>query len=191
MRMRGRPFVRERGQGMEPVKIHIPNELFEPAEMQEFEGTADLGTVQMNGTEYAFAQPCAWQVQVTNTGGALLVRGTAQAEGACACARCLEDAQVSLEGEIEGYFVISPEGEDEDMEADEFDVLPENHDMDIAPLIVQGLMLDAPVQPLCQEECAGLCPKCGANLNEGACGCEPDEVDEGNPFAVLKGLSFE
>ena len=106
---------------MEPVKIHIPNELLEPAEMQEFSGAADLGAIQMNGDEYSFDAPCSWKVEITNTGGALLVRGTAEATGTCACARCLEDAQVDLQGDIEGYYVISPEGEDEDLEGDEFD----------------------------------------------------------------------
>lgn len=177
---------------MEPVKIHVPNELMEPAEMQEFEGTCLLDGLSMSGDAYAFSEPCTWHVQITNTGGALLVRGDAQAVGTCACARCLEDARIPLTGEVEGYFVISPEGEDEEMEADEFDVLPESHDIDLAPLIVQGLMLDAPTRPLCREDCAGLCPRCGQDLNQGACSCALEEdADEGNPFAVLRGLTFE
>lgn len=177
---------------MEPVKLHIPNELLEPAEMQEFSGQVELEMISMNGDEYHFADSCSWQVQITNTGGALLVRGTTKACGTCACARCLEDACEELEGEIEGYFVITPEGEDEDMEGDEFEILPESHDIDIAPLIVQGLMLDAPVLPLCREDCAGLCPSCGANLNEGPCDCvSTDEVSPLNPFAVLKDMRFE
>ena len=49
--------------------------------------------------------------------------------------------------------------------------------------------------PLCDEECKGLCPTCGANLNDGPCGCAPAE-DAGddappNPFAVLKDFPFE
>ena len=47
--------------------------------------------------------------------------------------------------------------------------------------------------PLCRDDCQGLCTACGANLNEGPCGCEPaaaDDVDAANPFAVLKGLDL-
>lgn len=178
---------------MEPVKIHIPHELFEPAEMQVFSRTATLGDVQMAGDAYAFSDPCSWQVEITNTGGALLVRGKAEAVGACACARCLEEASIPLVGDIEGYFVISAEGEDEDLEGDEFELLPESHEIDIAPLIVQGLMLAAPTQPLCQPDCKGLCPHCGADLNEGPCACSlvDESEDDSNPFSVLKGITFD
>lgn len=177
---------------MEPVKIHIPNELFEPAEMRAFSGEAVIGEAKINGSVYSFADPSPWRVEISNTGGALLVRGEVKAEGICACSRCLGDAHVSLEGDIEGYFVISPEGEDDDMEGDEFEALPESHDIDLAPLIIQGLMLDAPFQPLCQPECKGICPTCGKDLNEGECDCaEPEDgADGANPFAILKGLAF-
>jgi uncharacterized protein len=46
--------------------------------------------------------------------------------------------------------------------------------------------LAIPVQPLCRESCLGLCPSCGTNLNEGACGC--DESRPESPFAVLASL---
>ena len=177
---------------MEPVKIHSPSELFEPAETQTFRGVAQLGEVTVGADEYRFSEPCTWVVEVTNTGGALLLRGNVQAEGICACSRCLEDASISFDGIIEGYLVISTEGCDDDLETDEFSLLPEDHDIDLAPLILQGLLLDAPAQPLCQEECKGICPMCGHDLNKGECACVKEDgfADAANPFAVLKGLDL-
>ncbi len=177
---------------MEPVKIHIPSELFEPAETQTFRGTAELGVVTVGADEYCFAEPCTWEVEVTNTGGALLLRGSVQAEGVCACSRCLEEASISFDGAIEGYFVISAEGHDDELEEDEFSLLPEDHDIDLTPLILQGLLLDAPAQPLCQEGCKGICPQCGCNLNEGECNCTEEDgfADAANPFAILKDLDL-
>ncbi len=105
---------------MEPVKIHIPTELFEPAETQTFRGVAQLDEVTVGADEYRFSEPCTWVVEVTNTGGVLLLRGNVQAEGICACSRCLEDAPISFDGIIEGYLVISTEGCDDDLETDEF-----------------------------------------------------------------------
>jgi len=43
--------------------------------------------------------------------------------------------------------------------------------IDLAPLAREALLLELPLAPLCQAECAGLCPTCGADLNAGPCGC--------------------
>ena len=80
------------------------------------------------------------------------------------------------------------------MDEDEFDVLSEDKVIDVEPLATAALLLEFPLVPLCDDECKGLCSTCGANLNEGPCGCEPasDEDDvPPNPFAVLKDFPFE
>jgi uncharacterized protein len=62
-------------------------------------------------------------------------------------------------------------------------------DGDILPLgeeIRQELELQVPYRPLCRENCAGLCPRCGADLNAGPCGCDLSPQD--GPFSSLKGL---
>ena len=56
-----------------------------------------------------------------------------------------------------------------------------------------GVLIELPLVALCDEECLGLCPQCGKNLNEGPCDCKPkDEEDDfsQNPFAVLKNLDL-
>ena len=41
----------------------------------------------------------------------------------------------------------------------------------MTPLVYEEAILALPTRPLCAEDCRGLCPRCGANLNQGACGC--------------------
>ena len=52
-----------------------------------------------------------------------------------------------------------------------------------------------PLVPLCDDDCKGICPDCGADLNEGPCSCgETDDGEEDgakNPFSVLKNFPFE
>ncbi|MCB6312030.1 YceD family protein [Gordonibacter pamelaeae] len=145
---------------------------------------------------YDFAEPLAWQVDVTNTGDALLVTGTVEGEAKTSCARCVDEFSFPVTGEVEGYFLIGADREaPEDMDDDEFDVLPDDNVIDLEPLLRAALLLEFPLVPLCDEECKGLCPTCGANLNDGPCGCAPAE-DAGddappNPFAVLKDFPFE
>ena len=133
-------------------------------------------------------------LSVANTGDAILIQGTAAGDAATQCARCLEDVTYGLEGDIEGYFLVGGEEEaetPEDMEGDEFDFLPDNRKIDLVPLIVAALLLEVPLVPLCDDDCKGLCPQCGANLNEGPCGCSRDEADvEASPFAALKNFDF-
>lgn len=59
-------------------------------------------------------------------------------------------------------------------------------EIDLSGFIHEVICLALPVKPLCREECAGLCPRCGADLNAGPCGCPEPAGD--SPFAVLKAL---
>lgn len=182
---------------MEPLFLEIPDELFAPAESSHFEGIYELPVLKAGPDLYSFAEPLAWQVDVSNTGDALLVTGTVEGTAATSCCRCLEAVEISLIGEVEGYFLIGEQGSPEDMVEDEFEVLPEDGKVDLGALVVAALLLEVPMVPLCDDECKGICLDCGANLNEGDCSCaselseEEDAACAGNPFAALKGLKLD
>lgn len=176
------------------TSIHVPEELFETAASLHFEGAAPLEELVCGPDAYRFAEPVAWSADVTNTGGALLVMGRAEGRAVTPCARCLGDITYDVEGDIEGYFIVGGDtgAVPEDMEGDEFDYLPESHVIDMVPLIVSALLLELPLVPLCDDDCKGLCPHCGANLNEGPCSCDAASGDgEASPFAALKDFKFE
>ena len=188
---------------MDSATIQIPSELFAMAESAHFDGQVTLPELMVGPDDYRFDEPISWDVEITNTGSAFLIAGKAKGEGVCACARCLEDVAFPFEGDIEGYFLMegadADNYDDEDDDApgdDEFDVLPADHVIDLMPLIRAALMVDAPQQPLCNDDCLGLCQNCGANLNEGPCSCGGDsslkDFDAAsNPFAALAGFKFE
>lgn len=176
------------------TRIEVPAELFAPAESSHFQGQITLPKLETGPDCYEFSEPLSWQATISNTGDALLVTGSVQGVASTACARCLDEFTIPLDGEIEGYFLLSHEQDaPEDMDDDEFDVLPENHIIDFEPLIIAALLLEFPLVPLCDEDCKGLCPTCGANLNEGACECTHTSDDDTppNPFAVLKDFPFD
>ena len=181
---------------MADALIKIPVELFAVAESSHFEGELDWLSMTTGLDDLAFEGPVTWAVDVLNTEGALLVTGSAQAHAKTTCARCLGDAEIDLDGEIEGWFLLSEESAmPEDVDEDEVQVLPADHMPALDPLIRAALIMEVPNPPLCDPDCAGLCPKCGADLNEGPCGCEPDAgADEparsNNPFAVLADFDF-
>lgn len=186
---------------MAGASIKIPAELFATAESSHFEGAIAVPELQVGPDTYRFAEPLPWSVDVTNTGSAFLVMGTVSGVGEAACSRCLEPVAYDFSGDIEGYFLMDEEdaaafeGDEDAPGEDEFDLLPADHIIDLEPLILAALIVDAPSLPLCDEGCEGLCPVCGADLNRGPCGCgKADDVAEfdkaANPFSVLADYDF-
>ena len=179
---------------MSDLYLEVPSNLFEPAAFEHFEGAFDVCALASGPDVYSFSEPVAYSIDVTNTGDALLVTGSAEGRAKTACSRCLSDVELPLIGEIEGYFLIEDDAcAPEDMDDDEFDVLPADKKIDLATLIRAALLLELPLVPLCDDDCLGLCPQCGANLNEGPCACPPvsDDGFEANPFAALKDFPFD
>ena len=181
---------------MESPHIEVPDQLFIPAESLSFAGTFNLPELVQGVDTYTFEHPLSWEVTVSNTGGALLVTGIVTGDATTSCVRCLEPAEYRLEGEVEGYYLI-PDSEVEltEEEKEEYELLGEDHVIDLSPLLIAALSLELPHTPLCGDECKGLCAGCGANLNKEECTCEKkDEEEDGfhqNPFAVLRNIKFE
>lgn len=100
----------------------------------------------------------------------VLVTGTAQAELAGECARCLDPIEDDIVARFQELFVY------DDSEADEEDegVSRLEADLvDLEPLLRDAVVLALPFQPLCMEDCPGLCVECGANLKD-----DPDHSHE-------------
>ena len=91
------------------------------------------------------------------------------------CDRCLEDFDQKLKNSFKLYY--SKEAEEE-LVADDYIVLSENADeIDLTDAVVENLLLAVPMKHLCNEDCLGLCPGCGTNLNINKCSCKKDFID--------------
>jgi uncharacterized protein len=102
-----------------------------------------------------------------------------------ACRRCLRSLSAPVHEEV--HFIFA---ETDDAEADDPDVfaLPAGaHQIDLRPAIREQWLLSAPSFALCREDCKGLCPRCGADLNAGACTCEPEADSRWVALRKLRG----
>lgn len=86
------------------------------------------------------------------------------------CDRCAENVKKDYELIIKNIVVNSVQNDDND---DDYIIVKDNH-LDIEQLVREEIVLNFPSKLLCSEDCKGLCPKCGANLNVSKCGCKPD-----------------
>lgn len=108
------------------------------------------------------------------------------------CSRCLKDFEETLQLKLNYEIVSSKEAEEMDQEEDI--VVVDQDVMDLEKIIIEELIMKAPMKPLCKEDCKGICNSCGQNLEEGSCNCTPhEEVKETiDPrLAKLKGLLKE
>jgi uncharacterized protein len=100
------------------------------------------------------------------------VEGTCRIVFAAVCDRCLAEVPVTLELSFDRT-VISPERETDDEDADADDQrFMEGYQLDTEALIYDEVIVNWPVKILCREDCKGVCPVCGQNLNERECGCD-------------------
>jgi uncharacterized protein len=125
--------------------------------------------------------PLNGQFSATRTSEGIYLNGRLHSKTEAECVRCLEEAIVPLELDIDELFYYPPHTAPPDGY-----VVGENGYIDLAPLLRELAILDVPIQPLCRPDCQGLCMSCGANLNEGDCGCEDDDIDP--RFAALREL---
>ncbi|MBC7262561.1 MAG: YceD family protein [Anaerolineae bacterium] len=131
------------------------------------------------------------RVKFLRTGNGILVTGHIQTEIRVPCRRCLTPVTVLIEVDLEEQFRPSVDiwtgailplepGEEEATRTDA------HHILDLTEVVRQNLLINLPMAPLCSPQCKGLCPHCGANLNEGPCGCQHEEVDP--RLTILRGL---
>ena len=102
----------------------------------------------------------------------VLVTGAAEVSLAGECARCLTAISSSSEVDVQELFLF-PDKEPEDDEASRV----EGDFVDLEPVLRDAVVLDLPFIPLCRDDCAGLCPTSGADLNADPGHTHGDEVD--------------
>lgn len=127
-----------------------------------------------------------------------------KAELTVPCGRCLAPVAVDLPLDFELTLVpedeygAEPQGEREEhggRVAGSFDAEQAEEDVysgkviDLDPLIREQLVLSLPAYPVCREDCKGLCPVCGGNLNERECGCDRHVPDP--RWAGLKNIKLQ
>ncbi len=121
--------------------------------------TEILGTVRTEGS-------------ISNAGDVLLLEVTMSAQVQRTCGRCLKEFTAVTKAEVlEKFYPTSADNIEKDAFVYDSDVI------DITVPLRESLLLAEPLQALCQEDCKGLCPVCGVNLNEETCNCETKTID--------------
>ena len=148
-----------------------------PEGVKSYKVAIDAESFVVNGCEYPISQKEDVEVRLTNLGQKkVLVEVKTNLTFSVPCDRCLENVTVpiSIDTAKEIDFSISEEQRTEDLDETNYVT---GYDLDVDQLIYEEVLIGFPMKVLCNEECKGICKVCGANLNEGECGCDRTELD--------------
>ena len=125
--------------------------------------------------------PTRGELQLLRTNRSILVRGKLETNAREVCSRCLEEFDYPLSLDIEEEYIltrdpVSGQPLNPPTESGIF-TIDENNVLDLDEAVRQYTLLEQPMKPICKEDCAGLCPQCGHNLNYGKCDCRQAHVD--------------
>lgn len=176
------------------VEISIESGLTSPGDTVSYSDSVAVDSFEMGGRTFELPDGLVYDVALTNTGEGILATGIVRGRALTECDRCLSPAQVDLAAELSCYYLREEPAPGEVEDEDDFGLIdPLTGTIDLTDAIQGAVAADIPFVVLCRPDCKGLCPMCGANLNEGPCGCvaTPDpDFERPNPFAALAGFTF-
>jgi uncharacterized protein len=163
------------------VKLRIDDITADAKELVLDEPAAEINRLLERGPirEYHLTKPVAVQMSHYRSGMDVVFAGVLEAPAEATCARCAEQFDTSCSRSFR--FVLAPKaaGEpDANLRAEDLEFsFYQGDEIDLSPLIREQVLLALPTRPLCQEDCRGLCPQCGADLNREVCGCRDTKTD--------------
>jgi uncharacterized protein len=142
--------------------------------------------------DFDFEKPLQAEARIQKIGPSVYIEGKVETRLRMHCVRCLKEFSFPLASDFD--VTLHPSGEaasEEEAELEEKELdsnFFEAGEIHLSEIACEQIFLEIPYQPLCQEDCKGLCPTCGKDLNLSACGCEKEDLGKG--FSALKKLKL-
>ena len=139
------------------------------------------------GAGVELAEPLDVDLAAHSVGDGVLVRGHVHGRVRTECRRCLQSVEKEVDADVDLLFAEL--GDEPDAGGEVYPLPARGQELDLGEAVREQVLLQVPDYALCDEACRGLCPQCGANLNEGACDCVPRAAE--SPWGALKKLEFD
>lgn len=162
------------------MKIFVSQISETPKELSFTAGTEELNRLyEADAKDFRFPQPLDVRVAYYRSGPELFFQGRIGAAVEGYCSRCLKSYSFSLTKEFD--FILAPDtrsAKTKELNQDEMGLsFYSGEEINLTPFIREQVLLALPTRPLCDEDCRGLCPECGVDLNEGTCRCAFSKAD--------------
>jgi uncharacterized protein len=162
------------------MKIFVAQITETPKELSFTEGTEELNRLYAGAAgDFHFPQQLDVQVTYYRSGADLFFHGRIGGTVEGFCGRCLKDYSFPLEKKFD--FILAPDTrptKSKELNQEEMGLsFYSGEEIDLTPFVREQVLLALPTRPLCGEDCRGLCPGCGAELNEDSCRCTSSQGD--------------
>ncbi|MCP4713795.1 MAG: DUF177 domain-containing protein [Deltaproteobacteria bacterium] len=151
-----------------------------------------LDAVLGAGAELAILSPLILRIKLLLAGNKILLNGSFKVALELDCARCLKLFSVKIAGDFRYVFWPQQEqslNEEQELRQDDLEVVYFAGDhIDLPSLVKEQVCMHVPDYPRCREDCRGLCPRCGVDLNMRPCSCTENDAASRSPFGLLKQL---
>ncbi|RPH86345.1 MAG: DUF177 domain-containing protein [Desulfobacteraceae bacterium] len=152
--------------------------------------------IQERNLDFSPTGPFALAGDLFASGVEIFFRGRLAAEFRLPCGRCLEEFSIKMDGPLEAHWrMFSPPGpkvvenSDQRIPLEDLDTgVIQEEGVDLWETMLEQVILNLPMRPLCRDSCRGLCPVCGENRNIHPCRC--GEKGKNNPFEGLKKIQL-
>lgn len=163
------------------MKINIVSVINSDGAKLGIEKEFSVGSFEFAGNEYSFEKPVKVTGEITNIGSALKIILKVEGEYTSFCDRCGRDIASSIVGEASENIT----GENVEIDSEMFELY--GHTLDISGAVESLVYSSLPMRNLCKDDCKGLCPKCGTDLNDSECNCDTTRYDP--RFAIFRKLA--
>lgn len=150
--------------------VNLTDVFMNEAREQEWELSYEPDTYSSRLGNFPIKDKSPVQLKASNIGQSkALVECSVKLTLAFKCDRCLDEVDNTFDLSF-SCEAVSPDYEGEDVDSDA--PYMEGYHLNVDELINNEILLNWPVKILCREDCKGICPVCGSNLNKGECGCD-------------------
>ena len=164
------------------LRLSVADLLRRPGSRREEEREVGFGDdLAVTASRVPAGSPMRLELRLESVNEGIVLTGRAVAPWRGECRRCLRPVEGTLVAPLQEVFEARPvEGETQRLDGSR---------IDLEPVVREAVLLELPLAPLCRDDCPGLCPRCGADLAEGPCGCPGAEVDP--RWAALDALRLD
>jgi len=144
--------------------------------------TETVDAKEVGNPDVQALSPVRWRGEIQFADPGYLLTATYSYQQTLSCQRCLEPLVESVEQPMQLLLVPgtgAPGSGEHELSEAELGVVevPEDGEVDLRPLLLEQILLNVPMKPLCRAGCKGICPQCGTNRNTAPCDCNPQWED--------------